>query len=171
MKKLTIVLSVLAVIFLALSITTASYSISRTETAIDAIGEVHFDDASLKKIDLADVYLAELEESSLSRRIVNLDVLTAAKVEYVRLAIKTAVVKNQRKTADGYTDEEIAADVANAREALNHFCSTDACAEVENYEDLIALEAQYGGSDDNGSKDTAGFNGSENAAEEEIELC
>lgn len=171
MKKLTIVLAVLAVVFLALSIVTASYSISRTEDAIDAIGEVHFDEASQEKIDLAESYFKELEEGGLSRRIGNQDVLTAAKAEYVRLAIKTAVVKDQRKTADGYTDEEIAAAVAAARAALDRYCGVGACAQVENYEDLIALEAQYAASGDSGTTDAAGSGSSAEAEEEEIELC
>lgn len=171
MKKLTIALAVLAVVFLALSIVTAAYSISRTEAAIDAIGEVHFDEASQEKLDLADGYFSALNENGLEQYLKNQDALTAAKAEYVRLAIKTAVVKDQRKTADGYTDEEIAAAVAAAREALNRYCGTGACAIVENYEDLIALEARYSGSDDSGSAGAAGSSSAEGEAEEEIELC
>lgn len=171
MKKLTVVLSALAVIFLVLAILSASYSVSRTEAAIAAIGTVSYDEASKEKIDLANTYFTELDASlRLEERVANLDVLTAAKAEYVRLAIKTAVVKDQRKLADGYTDEEVTAAVAAAREALDSYFGEGAGPVVENYFDLIALEEQYAASDDNQPAEAEDSDNSEKS-EEKINLC
>lgn len=170
MKKLTVVLAALAVIFLVLAIFSANYSVSRTEDAIDAIGTVRFDEASKEKIDLAIAYYGELDEG-LEARITNSGVLDDAKVEYVRLAIKTAVVKDQRKVADGYTDEEVAAAVAAAREALDSYLTGDLNTVVENYFDLIDLEARYTASADSDAAGAADSDSNEKSEEEEIELC
>lgn len=172
MKKLTVILSVLAVIFLALSIYSASYSLSRTEAAIDTIGAVSFDEASRDKIDLADSYYKELDPKlNPAERVGNLDVLEAAKNEYIRLAIKTAVVKDQRKVADGYTNEEVTAAVAAAREALDHYYGVDELQPVvENYSDLLALEEKYAVSGNSDEEAAPESSDSENS-EESVELC
>lgn len=171
MRKLTIVLAVLAVVFLALSIASAAYSVSRTEAAIDAIGKVSFDGESREKIDLADSYFNQLDTGlRLETRIRNADELEAAKVEYIRLAIKTAAVKNQRKTAEGYTDEEIREAVAAAREALDAYGTPESFAAVENYNDLIALEEQYAETGDSGAASDEASSAGDGEAEE-IELC
>lgn len=172
MKKLTIVLAVLAVVFLALAIVSASYSVSRTEAAIDAIGKVAFDDDTREKLDLAVTYLNALDPGlRLEERVSNAETLEAAKLEYVRLAIKTAVVKDQRKTAEGYTDAEVIEAVSAAREALDTYCAAGACADVENYNDLLALEEKYAETGDSGAAEENDASGGSEEAAEEIELC
>lgn len=171
MKKLTVVIFGLMVVFLALAIITTDYSVRRTITAIDSIGKVRFDEDSKVKLDIAIEYYDALDTSiGLDGRVTNIGTLKAAKLEYVRLVIKTAKVKHERKAAEGSTDGEIAAALAVAREAVDTYCGGEICAELENYAELIALEAQYGAvapTDDGTADDSAG-NGEE---AEEIELC
>lgn len=170
MKKLTITLAVLAVVFLGLAFLSASYSVSRTISAIDAIGQVSFDEASREKIDLAESFYGALDPNlHLEDRISNLSALADAKSEYVRLAIKTALVKEQRKTAEGYTDEDILEAVDQAQEALETYYPSEDYSALENYEDLLALEAQYAGS---GSSASAAAPAPAASGESEtIELC
>jgi hypothetical protein len=168
MKKLTVILAGFAVVFLALAVVSANYSVSRTQTAIEAIGKVSYDASSRDKLDRAIGYLNALDPNlHLDERISNTETLEEAKLEYVRLAIKTAVVKDQRKAADGYTDEEIAQAVTEAREALDQYCDAGACATLENYSDLLSLEQQYTASDSGQSAQTD----TEEQDGETVELC
>ncbi|MCM1334313.1 MAG: hypothetical protein NC084_08655 [Bacteroides sp.] len=159
--KLSLALAALAAVFLALSVVSANLSVSRTVNAIGAIGTVEFSDQSKEKIDLALTYYAELDPNlALESKITNADELSAAKFEYVRLAIKKAYL------ADKNGDEKAAEYTAEAREIFDEYCSTGECKAIANYDDLTALEEKYsaGTSDNSTASNTP-------APAEEIELC
>ena len=159
--KFSITATVLAVVFLVLSIVSAEFSVSRTVKAIDNIGAVKFSDESKEKIDLARSYYEALDENlELDKKITNADKLTEAEFEYVRLAIKKAYL------ADKNGEPEAAEYVAQAREIFGEYCSTGECKNISNYDDLIALEEKYSGA----SAAPTTSSGSSGAAEE-IELC
>ena len=56
LKKSTIVLIVLAVIFLGLSVVSTKYSVTRTITAIDEIGDMKLNDDSIDRFKKAAEY-------------------------------------------------------------------------------------------------------------------
>lgn len=165
--KFTIVMAVLAVIFLILSIVSAEYSVSRTVSAIEAIGVVEFNDESKEKIDLARSYYNGLDKNlDLDQKISNADELTSAEFEYVRLAIKRAYLADK----NGESEELVSGYVVQAREIFSEYCSTGECKNVSNYDDLTALEAKYS------TTDTLNTHGGSTApansgAAGEIELC
>ena len=162
--KITVLIAVLAVVFLILSIVSATYSVNRTLDAIDAIGEVEYNEESKGKIDLALSYYAALDPNlDLSEKITNIDKLADAKNEYVRLAIKKAYLADK----NGEAEETVKQYVADARQSFDTYCSTGDCKNISNYEDLIALEEKYA-SDADTSKDSSP---SDDKEEEEIELC
>lgn len=159
--KLLITFVALAAVFLVLSIVSANLSVSRTVNAIGAIGTVEFSDTSKERIDLALKYYAELDPNlDLQSKITNADELSAAKFEYVRLAVKKAYL------ADKSGDEKAAEYTAEARDIFDEYCSTGECRAVSNYEDLTALEEKY-------SAGESGKSAASNtpAPAEEIELC
>ena len=165
--KFTIVMAVLAAVFLILSIVSAEYSVSRTVSAIEAIGVVEFTDESKEKIDLARSYYESLDVNlDLDQKITNADDLTNAEFEYVRLAIKRAYLADK----NGEPEESVSEYVSQARQIFSEYCSTGECKNISNYDDLTALEAKYSTT---GTSNTPGsFAASDNAgAEEEIELC
>lgn len=139
--KLAVILAAAAIVFLILAIAAAKVSVNRTVQAIKDIGDVTYDEAGKEKLDIAISYYNELDtDINLDKKVSNYDDLTAAKAEYVRLAIKTAVVADQRKIADGNTPEEIAALLAEARQAAEEYLTPEQYELVENYEELTALE-------------------------------
>lgn len=146
MKIRTIALLVAAVLLAGLSVASAVASVRTAEDAIDAItagGKVVYSEDSRTAIDAAVAAVDALDANlGLDGRVDNLADLQAAKIEYVRLAIKTADQANRRKLADGYTDEQIAQLVADARAALEAYLDEDQYDLVENYADLTALEAE-----------------------------
>lgn len=159
--KLSITLIILAVVFLVLSIVSAILSVSRTVNAIGAIGTVEFSDTSKERIDLALKYYSELDSNlDLQSKITNADELSAAKFDYVRLAIKKAYL------ADKNGDEKASEYTAQARDIFNEYCSTGECKAVSNYEDLTALEEKYSA----GAAENASASNTP-APAEEIELC
>lgn len=163
--KLTIILAVLSVIFLVLSIVSAKYSVSRTANAIEAIGTVEFSDTSKEKIDLALSYYTSLDKNlDLDKKITNIDKLSAAEFEYVRLAIKKAYLADK----NGEPEDTVSEYVAQARSIFNEYCSTGECKSISNYADLTALEEKYSSSQ-NAQNNSAGSEKSE--PHEEIELC
>ena len=164
--KFTLIMIALAVVFLALSIVSAEYSVSRTVSAIEAIGVVEFTDESKEKIDLARSYYESLDVNlDLDQKITNADDLTNAEFEYVRLAIKRAYLADK----NGEPEESVSEYVSQARQIFSEYCSTGECKNISNYEDLTALEEKYSA----GASNTLGSSAaSDNAgAEEEIELC
>ncbi len=161
--KFTIILLILAVVFLVLSIVSANLSVSRTVNAIDTIGTVEFSNDSKGKIDLALKYYGELDTNlSLQSKVTNADELTAAKFEYVRLAIKNAYLADK----NGGDEATIKEYIELARKSFDEYCSTGKCKNVSNYDDLTSLESKYS----DGGADASQNTGSPEPAEE-IELC
>ena len=163
--KLVIIFAVLAVAFLILSIVSANYSVNRTVDAIDAIGTVEYTDTSKEKIDLALSYYNSLDAGiGLPDKITNVELLNAAKLEYVRLGIKKAYLAYK----NGEAEETVKQYVQDARASFDEYCATGDCDSISNYEDLIALEQKY-------ISDAEAPNNSSpsdsNTEEEEIELC
>ena len=131
-------------LLLGLSVASASYSVSEAQKAIEDIGQVTFSEESRRAIDEAAAALQALDANlKLEERVKNADDLTAAQAEYVRLAIKTAVVAEQRKVREGLTDDEIRQKIAQAREAVNAYFPEDAEAQLPTLPDLITLEIRY----------------------------
>ena len=163
--KFTIVMAVLAAVFLILSIVSAEYSVSRTVSAIEAIGTVEFTDQSKEKIDLAQSYYDSLDTNlELDKKITNADDLKNAEFEYVRLAIKRAYLADK----NGESEELVSEYVAQAREIFSEYCSTGECKSVSNYDDLTALEEKYLNTVNTTSSSAAS---TKTEAAEEIELC
>ena len=163
--KLAIIFAVLAVAFLILSIVSANYSVNRTVDAIDAIGTVEYTDTSKEKIDLALSYYNSLDAGiGLPDKITNVELLNAAKLEYVRLGIKRAYLADK----NGEAEQTVKQYVQDARVSFDEYCTTGDCDSISNYEDLIALEQKY-------ISDAEAPNNSSpsdsNTEEEEIELC
>ena len=163
--KLTIVLSVAAVVFLILSIVSAQYSVSRTIDSINAVGEVEFSEASKQKIDLALSNYAALDQNiGLPGKITNFQLLTDAKTEYVRLGIKRAYLADK----EGQPEETVKQYLAEARAGFDEYCTTGECKNISNFDDLISLEAKYS----SGGNVTESTSAPDNSGkEEEIELC
>lgn len=164
--KFTIILSVLAVVFLALSITSAVYSVDRTIEAIDSIGEVEFSEETKEKIDLAQSYFNKLDTNiGLDEKITNSDDLYAAKVEYVRLGIKRAYLAHK----DGESEEIIKEYLTDARQSFDEYLAEADSADLSNYADLTDLEEKYTSGTDNSGN--APVNIAPSGEGEEIELC
>lgn len=163
--KFTIILAVLSVVFLILSIVSAKYSVSRTANAIEAIGTVEFSDTSKEKIDLALSYYTSLDKNLvLDKKITNIDKLSDAEFEYVRLAIKKAYLADK----NGEPEATVSEYVAQARNIFNEYCASGECKSISNYADLTALEEKYSPSE-NAQNNSSGSEKSE--PQEEIELC
>lgn len=149
MKKLTIILLAAAVALSGLSAASAAYAVRTASASIEAIGQVRYDEESRAALDEAGAAVARLDPNlNLESRVENLDELESAKAEYVRLAIKTAVVANQRRTADGITDEEIRQRIADARAAADAYIPGDELEQLPNYEDLVWIELRYAPSEE-----------------------
>lgn len=163
--KLTIFLSAAAAVFLILSIVSAQYSVRRMVDSINAVGEVEFSEASKAKIDLALSYYAALDSNiGLPEKITNLQRLSDAKTEYVRLGIKRAYLADK----EGQAEETVKQYVSEARASFDEYCSSGECKNISNFDDLIMLEAKYS----SGGNVTESTSKSDNAgAEEQIELC
>lgn len=146
MKIRTVALIAATGLLLGLSVASAFASVRTAEDAIDAIaaqGKVTYGDASRSAIDAAVAAVDALDPNlDLDGKVENLADLDAAKAEYARLAIKTADQANRRKLADGNTDEQIAQLVADARAVVDAYFTEDQYGLVENYADLVALEAE-----------------------------
>lgn len=163
--KLTIALAILSVVFLGLSIISAEYSVSRTAKAIEAIGTVEFSDTSKEKIDLALSYYSALDKNlDLDKKITNVDKLTAAEFEYIRLAIKKAYLADK----NGEPEETVSGLVTQARSIFNEYCASGECVNISNYADLTALEEKYSSSE-NAQNNSS--NSGKSEPQEEIELC
>lgn len=144
MKKSTIALIVAAVVCLGLSAFSVKASVTRTNEAISNIGEVKYTEACKERIDRAVEYYNALDPNfDLEKKIENTSEFDAAKIEYARLAIKAASVADARKTAEGYTSDDVKQYVTEAREVVDSYLTADQYSLVENYADLTALEAEY----------------------------
>lgn len=158
--KAAILLTILALVLLALSIASASTSVKQAVNAIDAIGEVTYESATRERIDAAERVWQALDTNlGLQVRVTNRDALTQAKAEYARLAIKELYLAEQE---DGATlDTSL---ITAAREAFDAYFTEADAALVSNYADLLDAEARYGAGVANAAAPV------EEEAEE-IELC
>lgn len=162
--KLVIVLVALAVIFLALSVASAAYSVDRTVSAIEKIGTVDYTEESLALIEAAQTAYEELDQNlDLQSRITNLDALTQAKAEYVRLAIKKMYLAFQEEEI-----EDTAYDyITDARAAFDAWFTEEDAGLISNYQDLTEAETAYGtGSGGSGTETPV-----QQESEEDLELC
>jgi hypothetical protein len=171
--KFIIVVGIFALVFLIFTLVTANYSLKQAKNSIAAIGKVTYSEESKTLIDQAVADYEALDQtvgltttfSTVVDKKVNYSALLNAKAEYVRLAIKTATVAEQRKVADGYTTEDLIAFVSAARKAADDYFTDDFSA-VENYADLQKLEERYGVTNEgDGETDTP------SDKTDEIELC
>ena len=143
LKKSTIVLIVLAVIFLGLSVVSTKYSVTRTITAIDEIGDMKLNDDSIDRFKKAAEYYQALDPNqNLEEKITNLKTYKEARLNYASLA---------DKKQDGAADA-----VKEAREAVDTYVPADEKWNIENYQDLLDLEATYSSDGGSGSSDDAG---------------
>ena len=139
MKKSTIALIVAAFVCLGLSVFSVKASVVRTN-----IGEVTYTEESKAKIDRAVKYYNALDPNfDLKKKIKNMNVFNAAKIEYARLAIKAASVADARKTVEGYSFDDVKKYVTEAREVIDSYLTADQYTLIENYADLIELESEY----------------------------
>lgn len=144
MKKSTIGLIVAAAACLGLSFVSAKGSVTRTVDAISSIGEVSYTDKSKEKLDRAVTYYNALDTNlELQKKITNIDEFDAAKMEYARLAIKAASVADARKKAEGYSSAKVQKFVTDARKIVDNYLTQEQRSQVENYADLLTLEASY----------------------------
>ena len=144
MKKSTIAFIAAAIVCLGLSIFSVKASVTRTNHAIENIGEVTYTKECKAKIDRAVEYYNALDPNfDLKAKINNMKEFNTAKIEYARLAIKAASVADARKTVEGYTSEDVKKYVEEAREVVNAYLTADQYSFVENYADLTALESEY----------------------------
>lgn len=156
MKKLTIALIVAAVVCLGLSAFSAKASVTRTNEAIEEIGEVAYTDECKSKIDRAVEYYNALDKNLDLQEKVNKEDMKnfdAAKIEYARLAIKAASVADARKVPEGYTSDDIKKFVTEAREVVDSYLSADQTSMVPNYADLTELEKEYTSTGGSGGSD------------------
>ena len=150
LKKSTIVLIVLAVIFLGLSVVSTKYSVTRTIHAIDEIGDMKLNDDSIDRFKKAAEYYQALDQNqNLEEKITNLKTYKEARLNYARLMIKQASLADKKQ--DGAADA-----VKEAREAVDTYVPADEKWDIENYQDLLDLEATYNSDGGSGSSDDAG---------------
>ena len=141
LKKSTIVLIVLAVIFLGLSVVSTKYSVTRTITAIDEIGDMKLNDDSIDRFKKAAEYYQALDPNqNLEEKITNLKTYKEARLNYARLMIKQASLADKKQ--DGAADDT--------------YVPADEKWDIENYQDLLDLEATYSSDGGSGSSDDAG---------------
>lgn len=164
---LLIVLSSFAIVFLGLSIITSVVNVNNTKKAIDKIGEVKYSIETEEKIDNAIEKYEKLDRNiGLNKRVSNVKELEDAKFNYVRLAIKKAIVLDNRKVADGITNEEISLAVNEAKEKLEKYYKENEYETITGYSEFKFLERKYGTK--NESENTQNNTPSNS---EEIEIC
>ncbi len=166
---LIIVLSSFALLFLGLSIITSIININNTKKAIDKIGEVTYSIEVEEKIDNAIEKYEKLDRNiGLNKKVSNVDALEDAKFNYVRLAIKKAIVLDNRKVADGITNEEITLAVNEATSKLEKYFKEDEYETITGYSDFKFLQEKYGTKKEESNNTDSNSNQNNN---EEIEIC
>lgn len=149
LKKSTVVLIVLAVLFLLLSVASEKYSVSRTIKAIDEIGEMRLDNGSMERFEQAAEYYMALDVNrNLEEKVTNRLAYKEAKLNYARIMIRSAVLADRKQ--DGAAEA-----VAAARSAVDTYFTAEEVWDIENYQDLLDLESAYN-SDGSGSGGDAG---------------
>lgn len=166
---LIIVLSTFAIIFLGLSIITSVVNVNNTKKAIDEIGEVKYSIETEEKIDNAIEKYEKLDRNiGLNKKVSNVDTLEDAKFNYVRLAIKKAIVLDNRKVADEIPNEEITLAVNEATSKLEKYYKENEFETITGYSEFKFLQEKYGTK--NEESNNGNSNGNQNS-EEEIEIC
>ncbi len=147
-----------------LALASANHGVKAITEAIDAIGEVTYSEESRALIDRADAVIAETDPNlRLTDRVENLDLLRAAKVRYV----ERAITRLYRSYRDHEPDETILANLADAREAYDHYFTAEDAGLIHNYQDLIDIETEYADELTTAAPQPV----PESPAEQEIELC
>jgi hypothetical protein len=166
---LIIVLTSFALLFLGLSIITSVINVNRTKNSIDNIGEVSLSIETEEKIDQAIVYYEKLDRNiGLEKKVKNANALADAKANYVRLAIKKAIVLDNRKVADEISNEEITLAVNEATTKLEKYFSESEYETITGYSEFKYLQDKYGTKKEDNSSNT---NTNQNSSNEEIEIC
>lgn len=166
--KVTIVLAIIAVVFLGISITSSVLSVKRAENSINKIGDVLYDSETEDKIDLAVTNYKKLDTNiGLDKRVNNISILNDAKHNYVRLAIKKAIVLNNRKIADNISEEEISVAVNIANEKLKKYFSSEEFESVAGYDEFKVLLEKY----ETKNEEKENNSGTSNQPAEEPEIC
>ena len=119
-------------------------------TAIDEIGDMKLNDDSIDRFKKAAEYYQALDPNqNLEEKITNLKTYKEARLNYARLMIKQASLADKKQ--DGAADA-----VKEAREAVDTYVPADEKWNIENYQDLLDLEATYSSDGGSGSSDDAG---------------
>lgn len=165
---LIIVLSSFAIIFLGLSIITSVVNVNNTKNAIDKIGEVKYSIETEEKIDNAIEKYEKLDRNiGLNKKVSNIIELEDAKFNYVRLAIKKAIVLDNRKVVDGITSEEITLAINEAVTKLEKYYEENEYETITGYSEFKYLVEKYGTNNETNNTQ----NNTPNSGEEEIEIC
>ena len=118
--------------------------------AIDEIGDMKLNDDSIDRFKKAAEYYQALDPNqNLEEKITNLKTYKEARLNYARLMIKQASLADKKQ--DGAADA-----VKEAREAVDTYVPADEKWNIENYQDLLDLEATYSSDGGSGSSDDAG---------------
>ena len=166
---LIIVLSSFAIVFLGLSIITSVVNVNNTKKSIARIGEVSLSIETEEKIDAAIEKYEKLDRNiGLEKRVSNFNELEDAKFNYVRLAIKKAIVLDNRKVADGITNEEITLAVNEATSKLEKYIKEEEYETITGYSDFKFLQEKYGTKKEESNNTDSNSNQNNN---EEIEIC
>lgn len=173
--KVTIVVSILAVVFLGLSIGSAFYSVNRSKSSIDAIGNITVDsDLTLKsakeRLDKAITDYEKLDRNlKLDKKIDNIDVLYEKEREFVNVAILLANSVDQQKVKLNLTNQDVAKYILDIDQYKNSYITDDEFQSLASYETYETLKEQYKdflAEEANNSEQQSG-----QTDEEEIELC
>ena len=97
----------------------------------------------------AEYYQALDQNQNLEEKITNLKTYKEARLNYARLMIKQASLADKKQ--DGAADA-----VKEEREAVDTYVPADEKWNIENYQDLLDLEATYNSDGGSGSSDDAG---------------
>ena len=163
----TIIASSVSLVLLFISILTAVLNVKRVENSINEIGHVTYTEESEAKIDLALNYYEKLDVNiNLNNNVSNINILNDAKYDYVRLAIKKAIVLNERKIADNVTVEEIILAVNEANLKLKKYYKESEFESITGYQEFKYLLDEYGTEE----KEETSNNNTAPAAEEP-EIC
>ena len=140
----TIFTSVISLALLFISILTAVLNVKRVEESINNIGSVSYSFEVENKIDNAITLYQKLDTNiKLNEKVSNISILNDAKYEYVRIAIKKALVLNERKVADNISEEEISKAVNEANLKLKKYYEESEYGNILGYKDFKYLLDEY----------------------------
>lgn len=141
----TIIASSISLVLLFISILTAVFNVKRVEKSINNIGEVTYTIDSENKIDEAINLYQKLDVNiNLNKNVSNIQLLEDGKYEYVRLAIKKALVLNERKIADSIDVSLIKDAVNEANLKLKKYYKESEFESIKGYLEFKFLLDEYG---------------------------